>query len=124
MQGQNYRATTDEVLALPEVQCSAISRSLPFHLNQSASRLGIPLHLLHCAACLKLVPARETPMTGSKLLLEKHTATAQAAYLISLDLVTLLKPSSSNTYLDFTGILNDVNAVVPWNDTSTQKRTL
>jgi hypothetical protein len=63
-------------------------------------------------------------MTGSKLLVEKHTATAQASYLISLDLVTLLKPSSSNTYLDFTGILNDVNAVVPWNDTSTQKRTL
>ena len=50
-------------------------------------------------------------MTGSKLLLEKHTATAQAAYLISLDLVTLLKPSSSNTYLDFTGIVKVVKAI-------------
>jgi len=50
-------------------------------------------------------------VTGSKLSVEKHTVTAQTSYLISPDLVTLLKPSSSNTYLDFTGILKDANAI-------------
>lgn len=50
-------------------------------------------------------------MTGSKVSMDRHTVTAQTSYLISPDLVTLLKPSSSNTYLDFTGILKDVNAV-------------
>ena len=52
-------------------------------------------------------------MTGSKLSVEKHTVTAQSSYLMSPDLVTLLKPSSSNTYLDFTGIVNDVKAIFP-----------
>ncbi len=111
MEGQVYRATTDEVLPVPEVQCCTISQKLPFHLNQSASRLRIPLDLLHCAACVKLVPAREASVTGSKLSVEKHTVTAQSSYLMSPDLVTLLKPSSSNTYLDFTGIVNDVKAI-------------
>ncbi len=36
---------------------------------------------------------------------------AQTRYLISPDLVTLLKPSSSNTYLDFTGIVKVVKAI-------------
>ncbi len=50
-------------------------------------------------------------MTGGKLSMEKHTVNAQTRYLISPDLVTLLKPSSSNTYLDFTGIVKVVKAI-------------